>query len=184
MASGRSLWRGWLHRGIARVRGSRRPISKGRTRSVNMIRKTIKADTRETGTTLTGRCRRKIPAASTGSPTRTIKTIRTTRTRRSDHHDATRGSTWSTALPRRECCEQWRAAFLAVPREVFIPEVIWRYAGDDLVPLRRCDDPEEWLRRVYGPRYVVTQVDDGTPAGPTGAAGCRPVRRRARTSWP
>lgn len=64
--------------------------------------------------------------------------------------------------------EPWRAAFLAVPREVFIPEVIWRYAGDDLVPLRRCADPEEWLRRVYGPRYVVTQVDDGTPAGPDG----------------
>lgn len=64
--------------------------------------------------------------------------------------------------------EQWRAAFLGVPREVFIPEVIWRYAGDDLVPLRRSEDPDEWLRRVYGPRYVVTQVDDGIPAGPDG----------------
>jgi protein-L-isoaspartate O-methyltransferase len=64
--------------------------------------------------------------------------------------------------------DQWRAAFLAVPREVFIPEVIWRYAGDDLVPLRRGDEPAEWLRRVYGPRYVVTQVDDGAPAGPAG----------------
>jgi protein-L-isoaspartate O-methyltransferase len=64
--------------------------------------------------------------------------------------------------------EQWRAAFLAVPREVFIPEIIWRYAGDDLVPLRRAEDPQEWLRRVYGPRYVVTQVDDGNPAGPGG----------------
>jgi protein-L-isoaspartate(D-aspartate) O-methyltransferase len=64
--------------------------------------------------------------------------------------------------------EPWRAAFLAVPREVFIPEVIWRYAGDELVPLRRCDEPAEWLRRAYGPRYVVTQVDDGAPAGPEG----------------
>ncbi len=64
--------------------------------------------------------------------------------------------------------EPWRAAFVAVPREVFIPEVIWRYAGDDLVPLRRSEEPQEWLRRVYGPRYVVTQVDDGTPAGPGG----------------
>ncbi|MGQ0777853.1 MAG: methyltransferase domain-containing protein [Pseudonocardiales bacterium] len=62
--------------------------------------------------------------------------------------------------------EQWRAAFLAVPREVFIPEVVWRYSGDDLVPLRGSEDPDEWLRRVYGPHYVVTQVDDGTPAGP------------------
>ncbi|MBV8540359.1 MAG: methyltransferase domain-containing protein [Pseudonocardiales bacterium] len=64
--------------------------------------------------------------------------------------------------------EPWRAAFLAVPREVFIPEVIWRDVGDDLVPLCRCDEPAEWLRRVYGPRYVVTQVDDGCPAGPEG----------------
>ncbi|MGH3800647.1 MAG: methyltransferase domain-containing protein, partial [Pseudonocardiaceae bacterium] len=64
--------------------------------------------------------------------------------------------------------EPWRAAFLAVPRQVFIPEVIWRDAGDDLVPLRRDDEPQEWLRRAYGPRYVVTQVDDGTPAGSGG----------------
>lgn len=61
---------------------------------------------------------------------------------------------------------QWREAFLAVPREVFIPEVIWRYDGDELVPLRRADEPDEWLRRVYGPGFVVTQVDDGRPAGP------------------
>jgi hypothetical protein len=44
--------------------------------------------------------------------------------------------------------ERWRSAFLAVPREVFIPEVIWRYDGDGLVPLRRSQDPDEWLRRV------------------------------------
>jgi protein-L-isoaspartate(D-aspartate) O-methyltransferase len=64
--------------------------------------------------------------------------------------------------------QPWQAAFLAVPREVFIPRVIWRYAGDELVPLRRDDEPAEWLRRAYGPRYVITQVDDGTPAGPDG----------------
>jgi protein-L-isoaspartate O-methyltransferase len=63
---------------------------------------------------------------------------------------------------------QWRAAFLAVPREVFIPEVIWRDAGDDLVALHRREEPAEWLHRVYGPRYVITQVDDGSPAGPGG----------------
>jgi len=40
--------------------------------------------------------------------------------------------------------------------------------GDELVALRRSDEPEEWLRRVYGPRYVVVQVDDGIPAGPGG----------------
>jgi hypothetical protein len=41
--------------------------------------------------------------------------------------------------------QQWRSAFLAVRRELFIPEVIWRYDGDDLVPLRRSDEPQEWL---------------------------------------
>ncbi len=64
--------------------------------------------------------------------------------------------------------DQWRAAFLAVPREVFIPELIWRDAGDDLVPLRRSEDPQEWLRRAYGSRYVITQVDDGVLADPGG----------------
>lgn len=64
--------------------------------------------------------------------------------------------------------EPWRSAFLAVPREAFIPEVIWRYDGRDLVPLPRAEDPQEWLRRAYGPRYVITQVDDGNPAGPNG----------------
>jgi protein-L-isoaspartate O-methyltransferase len=42
--------------------------------------------------------------------------------------------------------EPWREAFLAVPREVFIPEVIWCHTGDDLMPLRRSADPGEWLR--------------------------------------
>jgi protein-L-isoaspartate O-methyltransferase len=64
--------------------------------------------------------------------------------------------------------QPWQAAFLAVPREVFIPEVIWRQAGDWLVPLHRADDPDEWLRCVYGPGYVITQVDDGTPTGTKG----------------
>lgn len=64
--------------------------------------------------------------------------------------------------------EQWRAAFLAVPREVFIPEVIWRPVGEDLVPLCRPRIQMSGCVGSYGPRYVVTQVDDGTPAGPGG----------------
>ena len=75
--------------------------------------------------------------------------------------------------------EPWRAAFLAVPREVFIPEVIWREVGDDLVPLHRTEDPAGWLRRVYGPGYVVTQVDDGTPAEP-GERGRVPTSSASR----
>lgn len=64
--------------------------------------------------------------------------------------------------------EPWRSAFLAVPRKVFIPEVIWRDDGGGLVALHRAEDPQEWLRRAYGPRYVITQVDDGAPAGRDG----------------
>ncbi|HEU0089680.1 MAG TPA: hypothetical protein VFQ77_18875 [Pseudonocardiaceae bacterium] len=64
-----------------------------------------------------------------------------------------------------------------------MPEVIWREVGDELVALRRAEEPEEWPRRVYGRRYIVTQVDDGTPAGRGGGGGWRPVRRRGPTSW-
>lgn len=65
-----------------------------------------------------------------------------------------------------ELTDDWRPAFLSVPRHVFIPEVIWRDDGQALVPFRRADDPEGWLALVYGAGFVVTQVDDGAPAGP------------------
>ena len=67
--------------------------------------------------------------------------------------------------------QSWRAAFLAVPREVFIPEVIWRPVGDGPLPLRRDDEPAEWLARAYGSHYVITQVDDGAQPGPRAGAG-------------
>ncbi|MGH4019262.1 MAG: methyltransferase domain-containing protein [Pseudonocardiaceae bacterium] len=62
--------------------------------------------------------------------------------------------------------DDWREAFLSVPRHAFIPEVIWREDGKTLVPFRRADDPEGWLRLAYGPEAVVTQVDDGNPVVP------------------
>jgi protein-L-isoaspartate O-methyltransferase len=60
----------------------------------------------------------------------------------------------------------WSGAFAAVPRHRFIPDTIWVTDGAGLVPLHRCEDPQEWLRRAYGPAAVITQVDDGHPAGP------------------
>lgn len=60
---------------------------------------------------------------------------------------------------------EWRAAFLSVPRHAFIPEMVWREEGNRLVPLRRGDDPEGWLRLAYGPDHIITQVDDGDPVG-------------------
>lgn len=66
---------------------------------------------------------------------------------------------------------EWREAFLEVPRHAFIPETVWRYDEDvednyDLLPLNRADDPEAWLRLAYANDVVITQVDDGHPAGP------------------
>ena len=61
---------------------------------------------------------------------------------------------------------EWREAFLAVPRHVFIPEVVWRSdpeGGRCLVPLSRADDPVAWLKQAYARQAVVTQVDDGEP---------------------
>jgi methyltransferase of ATP-grasp peptide maturase system len=59
----------------------------------------------------------------------------------------------------------WSDAFATVPRHGFVPETIWCLDGDELVPLRRCDDPHEWMQRAYGPAAVITQVDDGCPTG-------------------
>ena len=67
----------------------------------------------------------------------------------------------------------WRAAFLAVPRHWFIPDLVWREEEEGpqyLLPQRRADDPDGWLARAYADVSVVTQVDDGNPVGP-GLAG-------------
>lgn len=53
----------------------------------------------------------------------------------------------------------WRGAFDAVPRHLFVPDVIW--SGDPLSPVTRQVDPQAWLNLVYTDDVVVTQVDDG-----------------------
>jgi methyltransferase of ATP-grasp peptide maturase system len=65
-----------------------------------------------------------------------------------------------------ELTPAWSEAFATVPRHRFIPDTIWVTDGAGLVPLHRTEDPQEWLRRAYGPAAVITQVDDGHPAGP------------------
>jgi methyltransferase of ATP-grasp peptide maturase system len=65
-----------------------------------------------------------------------------------------------------ELTPPWREAFAAVPRHRFIPDTIWVEDGAGLVPLHRAQDPQGWLQRVYGPGAIITQVDDGHPAGP------------------
>lgn len=60
----------------------------------------------------------------------------------------------------------WRPSFLAVPRQRFIPDVIWQEVEDVMLPIRRADDPDRWRELACGKDSVVTQVDDGCPVGP------------------
>jgi protein-L-isoaspartate(D-aspartate) O-methyltransferase len=61
---------------------------------------------------------------------------------------------------------EWEGAFRTVARHRFIPDTVWVEDGDDLTPVRRADDPEAWLGLCYANDPVITQVDDGRPAGP------------------
>ncbi|WP_242902837.1 methyltransferase domain-containing protein [Actinomadura terrae] len=54
------------------------------------------------------------------------------------------------------------AAFGAVPRAAFVPDLVWVRGGDGwAVPLRRQDDPERWRALVESDDAVTTQMDDG-----------------------
>lgn len=68
---------------------------------------------------------------------------------------------------------EWRDAFMTVPRHAFVPDTIWWHDLElegryDLVPLCRTVDPERWMELAYANDFVVTQVNDGRPAGPDG----------------
>lgn len=56
----------------------------------------------------------------------------------------------------------WAPVFAATPRAWFIPDTVW--AGEDLTPVSRCDDPHRWLAAVNADAPLVTQVDDGAVA--------------------
>lgn len=62
----------------------------------------------------------------------------------------------------------WAEVMAAVPRELFIPDRIWRHdrtrIGPDLVPVDRRTDPELWAAMVAADEPVITQVDNGHPA--------------------
>lgn len=59
----------------------------------------------------------------------------------------------------------WVAAYEAVPRELFLPEVIW--PGDGRTAVSRADGPEEWRRWAYANTPLATQWDDGHHTGTT-----------------
>lgn len=67
----------------------------------------------------------------------------------------------------------WLAAFAAVPRHAFLPDIVWRHdrgaVGEaDLVPLERSADPDTWMRTAYTDDAVITQVDDRAPSAVVG----------------
>lgn len=60
----------------------------------------------------------------------------------------------------------WRDAFLAIPRDCFVPATIWQTNPDGAgyVSVSKADDPDRWWELVRSDSYVVTQVDDGVTA--------------------
>ncbi|WP_309235519.1 methyltransferase domain-containing protein [Streptomyces sp. TRM64462] len=64
---------------------------------------------------------------------------------------------------------EWLPAFEAVPRDQFVPDVIWPGRSgmnrqDDRVI--RSEEPELWWRAVYTDAPITTQWDDGAYTGP------------------
>jgi protein-L-isoaspartate(D-aspartate) O-methyltransferase len=57
----------------------------------------------------------------------------------------------------------WRAAFLAVPRHLFVPDLVWHEGEDGCgpQPVRRAEQSEVWLEMVYRDEPVITQINDG-----------------------
>lgn len=64
-----------------------------------------------------------------------------------------------------EIGERWAGVLAAVPRHLFIPDTVYRHEpgrpGNDLVPLRKDEQPEQWWRLVCSDRPVNTQVEGG-----------------------
>jgi protein-L-isoaspartate(D-aspartate) O-methyltransferase len=60
---------------------------------------------------------------------------------------------------------EWREAFLAVPRHLFVPDLVWRGRedGSGPQPVRRAEQPDTWLQMVYRDEPVITQINDGAP---------------------
>lgn len=57
---------------------------------------------------------------------------------------------------------EWRTVFEQVPRQGFIPDLVW---DDDRTPIRRGETPDRWRDLVEADAPVITQLDDGIGAG-------------------
>ncbi|GHH63494.1 protein-L-isoaspartate O-methyltransferase [Streptosporangium violaceochromogenes] len=54
-----------------------------------------------------------------------------------------------------------------VPRELFLPQVMWPSTGQGYITVSKTDDPEEWRRWADADVPIVTQWDDGHHIGTT-----------------
>jgi len=60
----------------------------------------------------------------------------------------------------------WEEPLEAVPRHVFVPDLLWHPIPTGYLPLCRGDDPAAWLGLAYrDDERIVAQVDDGAPDG-------------------
>jgi protein-L-isoaspartate O-methyltransferase len=57
--------------------------------------------------------------------------------------------------------DEWKAAFDATPRHLFIPDQALMVTEGRRVPIDRDADPEAWIDAVYQDAVIVSQVDDG-----------------------
>lgn len=62
--------------------------------------------------------------------------------------------------------DQWKAAFDATPRHLFIPDQALASVDGHEVPIDRETDPDTWIDAVYRDAVIITQVDDGAGQGP------------------
>ncbi|GAA2629080.1 methyltransferase domain-containing protein [Actinomadura fulvescens] len=76
-----------------------------------------------------------------------------------DMYDLNRILAGQGDLTRRE----WMEAFIAVPRERFVPDRAWVNPDYDApsYSIDKTARPDEWLGAVYSDASIVTQVDDG-----------------------
>jgi len=80
---------------------------------------------------------------------------------------------------------EWRAAFLAVPRHLFVPDLVWREGedGSGPQPLRRAEQPDTWLQMVYQDDPLIIQINDGaSPSSSTVSADSTPPGHTVYTS--
>ncbi|WP_308294225.1 methyltransferase domain-containing protein [Streptomyces sp. ST2-7A] len=86
-------------------------------------------------------------------------------------HDAEAGHRWlaSALIDKGALTPEWVPAYDAVPRHLFVPDVIWPGRAGMNRPRRRVirsEEPEAWWEAVHRDAPIATQWDDGTYTGP------------------